>query len=246
MGRVNKKTKGRQAATPKKTKPRHQFVVTPKTDGQRSYLESIKTNVVTLCSGYAGTGKTLLAIGAAMQLYQSTDNQYSKIIIVRPAVEACGEQIGFLPGDLSDKMRPLIQPIVDNLRYFLPGDEGYIMGLLESSSKGAPAIEVIPMGYLRGRTFNNCVVVFDEAQNASPQQMKLFLTRIGKNCKVIIEGDVTQSDKYRERKYNGLFDAITRLEDCPNVGIIALEVVDIQRSKVIAPILARYKDVDGI
>ena len=121
------------------------------------------------------------------------------------------------------------------------------MGLLEpSSANGSPAIEVIPMGYLRGRTFNGCVVVFDEAQNASPQQMKLFLTRIGKNCKVIIEGDVTQSDKYRKREENGLCDAIQRLEDCPNVGIIALEVQDIQRSKVIGPILERYRDVDGI
>lgn len=235
------------ARAKKKTKSRHQFSVYHKSEAQRLYIESIKNNVVTLCAGFAGTGKTLLAIGMAMQLYQDETNNFTKVAVVRPAIEACGESIGFLPGGLSDKMRPLIQPIVDNLRYFLPNDEGYLMGLLEpSSSRGAPAIEVIPMGYLRGRTFNNCVVVFDEAQNASPQQMKLFLTRIGKNCKVIIEGDVTQSDKFRNRKHNGLFDAIQRLEGCPNVGIATLEAIDIQRSKVIAPILARYKDVDGI
>jgi phosphate starvation-inducible PhoH-like protein len=230
----------------KKTKARHQFEVKPRTNGQRKYIESIESNVVTLCSGYAGTGKTLIAIGMAMKLYQKKESKFSKIFVVRPAVEACGEQIGFLPGGLSDKMRPLIQPIVDNLRFFVH-DEGYISSLLEpTSSYGAPVVEVIPMGYLRGRTFNNCIVVFDEAQNASPQQMKLFLTRIGKNCKVIIEGDVTQSDRFKQRKHNGLFDAIRRLEGCPNVGIVALEVKDIQRSPIIGPILERYTDVDGI
>lgn len=236
MGRISKK----------RTKPRNEFIVKPRTKGQRDYIQSIESNVITLCSGYAGTGKTLIAIGMAMRLYQAKDSKYSKIFVVRPAVEACGEQIGFLPGGLNDKMRPLIQPIMDNLRFFIQ-DEGYISSLLDStSSYGAPTIEVIPMAYLRGRTFNNCIVVFDEAQNASPQQMKLFLTRIGKNCKVIIEGDVTQSDRYRQRDRNGLFDAIKRLKDCPNVGIVALEAKDIQRSDIIAPILERYADVDGI
>ncbi|TFH23589.1 PhoH family protein [Candidatus Bathyarchaeota archaeon] len=230
----------------KKTKQRHEFNVKPQTDGQRAYVQSIETNVVTICSGFAGTGKTLLAIGMAMKLYQDKESKFSKIFVVRPAIEACGEQIGYLPGGLSDKMRPLIQPIVDNLRFFIQ-DEGYISSLLEpTSSNGAPIIEVIPMGYLRGRTFNNCVVVFDEAQNSSPQQMKLFLTRIGKNCKVIIEGDVTQADRFRDRKLNGLFDAIKRLEDCPNVGIVAIEAQDIQRSPIIGPILERYEDVDGV
>ena len=231
-------------ATKKKTKTRHKFVVKARTKGQHRYIESIENNVVTLCSGFAGTGKTLIAIGKAMELYQDSDNDYAKIIVVRPAVEACGEQIGFLPGTLQDKMRPLIQPVIDNLRFFVR-DEGYITSLLEPTNGAAPIIEVIPMGYLRGRTFNNCVIVFDEAQNASPAQMKLFLTRIGENCKVIIEGDVTQSDRYRRRNENGLFDAIGRLTDCPNVGVIALEATDIQRSKIIAPILERYADVDG-
>ena len=242
------KTKARVSKAPskKKTKERHKFEVHPKTEGQRKYVESIRTNVVTLCSGFAGTGKTLIAIGMAMSLVQDPETKYSKIVVVRPAVEACGEQIGFLPGGLADKMKPLIQPIMDNLRFFI-SDEGHIGNLLEpTSGHGAPLIEVIPMAYLRGRTFNNCVVVFDEAQNASPSQMKLFLTRIGKNCKVIIEGDITQSDKYKRREDNGLADALKRLQGCKNVGIAILEAVDIQRSEIIAPILERYADVGGI
>lgn len=240
MGRISKKPKLR---TPK-TKPRHRFEVRPRTEGQRRYIESIENNIVTLCSGFAGCGKTLIAIGMAMKLWQ--DKKFGKIFVVRPAIEACGEQIGYLPGGLNEKMRPLVQPIMDNLRFFNT-DEGYITGLLDpTSSFGAPVIEVIPMAYLRGRTFNNCIVVFDEAQNASPQQMKLFLTRIGNNCKVIIEGDVTQSDRYKNRRDNGLSDAIRRLEGCPGVGVVALKTQDIQRSEIIGPILERYVDVDGI
>ncbi len=248
MARVKraKVTRTPRESTKKKAKARHKFAVVAKTPGQKAYIQSIKDNVVTLCSGFAGTGKTLIAIGMAMHLVQDPETDYSKIVVVRPAVEACGEQIGFLPGGLADKMKPLIQPIMDNLRFFI-SDEGHIGQLLEpSSGHGAPLIEVIPMAYLRGRTFNNCVVVFDEAQNASPSQMKLFLTRIGKNCKVIIEGDVTQSDKYKRREENGLADAIGRLQDCENVGISILEARDIQRSKIIGPILERYSDVGGI
>lgn len=229
----------------RKPKLRYKFIVKGKTPGQKQYIQSIQSNTVTLCSGFAGTGKTLIAIGMAMHLTQETD-EFSKVIVVRPAIEACGEKIGFLPGGLGDKMRPLIQPIMDNLRVFTT-DEGYISTLLEPTHQnGAPFIEVIPMAYLRGRNFNNCVVVFDEAQNSTPAQMKLFLTRIGENCKVIVEGDVTQSDRFSHREDNGLYDAIQRLRGCPEVGVVALEAKDIQRSSVIAPILERYKEVDGI
>lgn len=243
---TRKKNKISPSRSKPKTKGRHEFNIWPKTQGQRKYFDSILENTVTLCSGFAGTGKTLIAIGAAMQMVQDSNTDYSKVVIVRPAVEACGEQIGYLPGGLSDKMKPLIQPVIDNLRFFIK-DEGHISRLLEpTSSHGAPLIEVIPMAYLRGRTFNNCVVVFDEAQNASPAQMKLFLTRIGDNCKVIIEGDVTQSDKYLNRNDNGLADAIRRLKGCQDVGIALLEARDIQRSKIIGPILERYNDVGGL
>lgn len=241
-----RRSKSKTAPAPKrKTKERHKFDVKPKSIGQRKYVDSIESNVITLCSGWAGTGKTLIAIGMAMKLVQDPETKYVKVIVVRPAVEACGEHIGFLPGGLSDKMKPLIQPIVDNLRFFI-SDESYLQNLLEPNLHSAPMVEVIPMAYLRGRTFNNCVVVFDEAQNSTPSQVKLFLTRIGKNCKVIIEGDVTQSDKFSDRSQNGLFDAIRRLEGVDNVGICLLEASDIQRSSIIGPILEKYEDVDGI
>lgn len=229
----------------RKTKQRHLFEIKPKSQGQQNYLDSIRKNTVTICDGLAGTGKTMCSVGAALQLVQDENTEYKRIVIVRPAIEACGESIGFLPGGIADKMRPLIQPVIDNLRYFID-DEGYIETMLNGGMNSGPIIEVIPMAYIRGRTLLNCVVIFDEAQNASPQQMKLFLTRIGRHCKVIIEGDGTQSDKYKIMKYNGLNDAISRLGDCPDVGIVLLGENDIHRSKIIAPILERYKDVQGL
>jgi len=201
-----------------------------------------------LTNNFIVTHNTLLAIGKAMELWQKskgTESEFAKVVVVRPAVEACGETIGFLPGGINEKMRPLIQPVIDNLRFFIR-DEAYLNALLEPGNGTAPVIEVIPLAYLRGRTFNNCIVVFDEAQNSSVQQMKLFLTRIGENSKVIIEGDITQSDKFRERDKNGLADAMGRLDGVPDVGIVILGTKDIQRSKIIAPILERYEDIDGI
>jgi phosphate starvation-inducible protein PhoH and related proteins len=240
-----KKTTSTRKVTPK---ARHNFVVKAKTAGQREYIRSISENVVTLCSGPAGSGKTLCSIGKAMELWQKSHGKeggYSKVVVVRPAIEACGESIGFLPGGINDKMRPLIEPVMDNLRFFIQ-DEGYLTSLVEPTSGRAPVIDVIPMAYLRGRTLNSCIVVFDEAQNSSIQQMKLFLTRIGHNAKVIIQGDVTQSDRFRDRTKNGLADAMSRLDGIPNVGIVTLSARDIQRSEIIAPILERYQDVDGI
>ena len=172
-----------------------------------------------------------------MNIYQR-DESYARILIVRPATTACNENIGFLPGGINDKMRPLIQPIVDSLRFFIK-DEGYLASLLPSEM-GLGPIEISSLAYMRGRTFNDCIVVFDEAQNSSPEQMKLFLTRIGKNCKVIIEGDVTQSDISPNIEDNGLFDAIKRLQGVKGIGVVALEKKDIVRSEIVARILDRY------
>jgi len=180
----------------------------------------------------AGTGKTLIAIHAAIDLYEK--QEYEKIFIVRPAIEACGEKIGFLPGGIGDKMKPLVAPIYDNLRVFIK-DEGFISAL----TVGEPSvIEVIPMAFLRGRTLNNCVVILDEAQNTTPAQMKLFLTRIGHNCKVIIEGDSTQSDlDFR----NGLDDIIDKgIGAVEGVGTVELGESDIARSKLVGRILRMY------
>lgn len=215
----------------KRNKPRHSFQIKPITDGQRAYIQSINDNVVTFCDGAAGTGKTLLATGAAMKLLQ--EQSYSHIIIVRPAIEACGEKLGYLPGGFEDKMRPYIQPIVDNLRFFL-NDEGYITTLFETN-----IIEISPIAYLRGRTFNNSVVIFDEAQNSTIKQMKLFLTRIGRNCKVIVEGDSEQSDLDRE-EVNGLGDAMRRFTGVPRIGQVKMGHKDIVRSEIVGAILERY------
>lgn len=221
----------------RRNKPRHSFHVTGKTKGQKQYIQSINDNEITICSGFAGTGKSLIAIGMAMGLYQK-DESYSKILIVRPAIEACNEKLGYLPGGINEKMRPLIQPIVDSLRFFIK-DEGYLSTLLPSDISTGP-IEISSLAYMRGRTFNNCIVIFDEAQNSSHSQMKLFLTRIGKNCKVIIEGDVTQSDISPRMEDNGLYDAIKRLQGVKGIGIVALEKQDIVRSAIVARILERY------
>ena len=224
-------------AAKRRNKPRHSFHVTGKTKGQKKYIQSINDNEITICSGFAGTGKTLIAIGMAMGMYHR-DESYSKILIVRPAIEACNENLGFLPGSINEKMRPLIQPIVDSLRFFIK-DEGYLSSLLPSEV-GLSPIEISSLAYMRGRTFNNCIVIFDEAQNSSPEQMKLFLTRIGSNCKVIIEGDVTQSDLSKNIESNGLYDAIKRLQGIKGIGLVALEKQDIVRSKIVAKILERY------
>ena len=234
MARERRQSKKTPSQPQKRNKPRHNFEIKPKTPAQRRYLDSIETNLVTLCSGPAGSGKTLMAIGSAMRLYHANEI-YGRIIIVRPAIEACGESLGYLPGDADDKMRPFIEPILDNLRYFIT-DEGYITSLLETKT-----IQVSPMAFMRGRTYNNCIVIFDEAQNATRKQMKLFLTRIGKNCKVIIEGDVTQSDIFGQaQEENGLYDAMKRLTRCPDIGVVKLTKQDIQRSRVVANILKRY------
>lgn len=231
--RPSKKTKVSKVEK-KRNKPRHNFNIKPKTPNQKRYIESIKNNTVVLCSGPSGSSKTFTATGMAMKLYQEDENVH-RILIVRPAIEACGESLGYLPGDLDDKMRPFAEPIFDSLRVFIK-DESYIDSLLERK-----IIQIVPMSHMRGRTWNDCVVIFDEAQNATREQMKLFLTRIGFNCKAIINGDVTQSDIPDGRlEDNGLSYAMKRLEECPDIGIIRLNHKDIVRSPIVAEILKRY------
>ena len=218
----------------KRNKERNGFFVEPKTDGQKDYIDSILNNDLTICDGSPGTGKTVLAVGMALKLLQSHE-EYKKIIIVRPALEADGEKLGYLPGGISDKMRPLVQPIVDALRVFI-SDEGYLNTLLPSDSHTS-IIEIRTLAFMRGTNFHDCVVIFDEAQNSTPGQMKLFLTRIGRNCKVIVEGDVEQSDIHGD---NGLEDAMDRLENVEGIGLIELGHKDIVRSYLVSKIMKRY------
>jgi len=161
-----------------------------KTLGQKKYIEAIKKNTITLGIGPAGTGKTYLAVAAAVQAFR--DKQVNRILLTRPAVEA-GEKLGFLPGDMQDKVDPYLRPLYDALGDMLGG---------ESFSKNVERglIEVAPLAYMRGRTLDNAFIILDEAQNATAEQMKMFLTRMGFSSKIVVTGDVTQIDLPRDKK----------------------------------------------
>ena len=206
--------------------------IEPKSIGQRNYLTSISKNKLTVCNGPAGCGKTLLAAAAAFNLLCDNPSIYDHIVIVRPAVTACNEKLGFLPGSLESKMEPFTMPVLYSLSNVV-GRERF------SHLMRSDTIKVIPLAYMRGLTLDNCVVIFDEAQNSTPEQMKMFLTRLGEDCKVIVEGDEDQSDI---RQKNGLTDAAERLMKMRDVGIIDLGRSDVVRSGFVREVLGRYED----
>jgi len=204
--------------------------IDPQSDGQDEYLDSIENNKLTICTGPAGTGKTLIAVASACRMLRE-DADYDHIVIVRPAVTACDEKLGYLPGDMDEKMGPFMLPVLYNLSKVV-GKEYYSL-LMKND-----IIKVIPLAYMRGLTLDNCIAILDEAQNTTPEQMKMFLTRIGEDCKVIVEGDEGQTDI---RSANGLVDAIDRFADMSGVGLIRLDQSDIVRSEFVARIVERYK-----
>ena len=201
----------------------------PRTKAQRSYIHAIKNHCLTFGLGPAGTGKSYCAGALAAESMQ--DGQIERIIITRPAVEA-GESLGFLPGDLDEKFAAYIDAFRDILNERLgAGTVKYLMR--------HDRIVAAPLAYMRGRTFNeDTFVILDEAQNTTPQQMKMFLTRIGENCKVVINGDIHQSDINGP---NGLADAVQRLEGLPNVYIHEFEREDIVRSGLVRDVIDRYE-----
>ena len=218
-------------------KIRKPIVIEGKTEGQKEYLESIDLNDITICNGPPGSGKSLLAVAKALQFVQESRGLYNKIVIVRPALQACDEDLGYLPGTIQEKMAPFLAPIMYNMRHFI--DKGTSDELF-----GDGTIEVMPIAFMRGITFSNTIVIFDESQNSTPEQMKMFLTRIGKDCKAIVEGDIEQSDLRGELKHkNGLWDALERLDDLEGVGIVELENCDIVRSEIVGRILLRYEGI---
>lgn len=232
--RRRREAKAERGASPKKRVPRTQVEVLAKTEGQHYYIKSIEDNDVIICDGKAGTGKTLIAVGMAIKLLRDYPETYNRIIMVRPAVTVQGEDLGYLPGGIDEKMHPFIMPMLDSMRYFL--NEGEM-----SSMMGNGALEIIPVAYMRGRTLNNTIVIFDEAQNSTISQMKMFLTRLGFNSKAIIEGDVTQSDLAGEDKiHNGLADVMKRLDNVEGVAVVQLTADDIVRSPIVARILRHY------
>jgi len=202
-----------------------------RTDGQGRYVQALRTHDVVICSGPAGSGKTYLAVGWAVSLLRS--NAVKKIVLVRPAVEA-GERLGFLPGDLVAKISPYLRPLFDALAEIM--DAETVKKYMEND-----IIEILPLAYMRGRTLNNSVIILDEGQNATPTQMKMFLTRMGLNSKIVVTGDPTQTDLPKTIK-SGLADALQRLKDVEGLAIVQLDQVDIVRNPLVTRIVKAYED----
>ena len=202
-----------------------------KTVGQQTYMKAIMKNTVTIGVGPAGTGKTYLAVAAAVAAFR--EKQVNRIILTRPAVEA-GERLGFLPGDLQNKVDPYLRPLYDAL-YDMLGAETF----QKYQERGS--IEVAPLAYMRGRTLDDSFIILDEAQNTSREQMKMFLTRMGFNSKVVITGDVTQIDLPAD-KTSGLKEAIKVLQDVEGVGICKLTDQDVVRHVMVQRIIKAYDD----
>ena len=205
--------------------------IKPKTIGQKEYIKSVLNNTITIGVGPAGTGKTYLAVAAAVQAFR--DKQVNRIILTRPAVEA-GERLGFLPGDLQSKVDPYLRPLYDAL-FDMLGAETY-QKYLERGN-----IEVAPLAYMRGRTLDDSFIILDEAQNTSREQMKMFLTRLGFNSKIVITGDVTQIDLPTD-KVSGLKEAMRVLKGVEDIAICSLSGADVVRHVIVQRIIKAYED----
>lgn len=203
--------------------------VRPKTLGQKQYVEAILKNAVTFGVGPAGTGKTYLAVAMAVKAFKA--RQVSRIILTRPAVEA-GEKLGFLPGDLQNKVDPYLRPLYDAL-FDMLGAETY-QKLLEKQ-----LIEVAPLAYMRGRTLDDAFIILDEAQNTSPEQMKMFLTRMGTGSKVVVTGDVTQID-LPDKARSGLVDALQVLKNVQGIAMMFFSEKDVVRHRLVQEIIRAY------
>ena len=204
--------------------------VKPKTVGQKNYCENIKKNTITIGVGPAGTGKTYLAVAMAVTAFRA--NQVNRIILTRPAVEA-GEKLGFLPGDLQQKVDPYLRPLYDAL-FDMLGAETY-QRLVERGS-----IEVAPLAYMRGRTLDDSFIILDEAQNTTNEQMKMFLTRLGFNSKMVITGDITQID-LPDGKKSGLKDAVRILKNVDDIAIFRFTEKDVVRHRLVQDIIKAYE-----
>lgn len=204
--------------------------VKPKTLGQRKYLDAIKNNTITIGVGPAGTGKTYLAVAEAVSAFRS--KKVNRIILTRPAVEA-GERLGFLPGDLQQKIDPYLRPLYDAL-FDMLGAENF----QKCQERGD--IEVAPLAYMRGRTLDDSFIILDEAQNTTSEQMKMFLTRLGFNSKAVVTGDITQID-LPDGKKSGLKDAVKILKNIEDIAIIKLSDRDVVRHRLVQEIIKAYE-----
>lgn len=211
-------------------KPKEKFL----TKSQEEYWEVLEKNQIIFCLGPSGTGKSFIAAKKAIDLLWREDNKYEKIIIIRPSIES-GRSIGFLPGDIEAKMNPYSNPTFYLINKIIGKDSAEL--LVKEN-----LIEVIPISYLRGWNIDNSIVLGEEFQNTTPTEMKLILTRIGYNSKFFLSGDIDQSDLFKDKSKNGLFDAKNRLNNINSIGIFEFSENDIVRNPIIGDILKRYNN----
>ena len=213
-----------------KRKQKNKFL----SEHQEDYYNILKNNQITVASGPAGVGKSFIAMKAAVDLLVDTNNSYEKIIIVRPAVEA-EEKLGSLPGGLEEKLDPYIFPSYYLLNKII-GKEA------REELKKAEIIEVFALAYMRGMNIDNSILIFEEAQNSTPNQMKLLLTRIGYNSKFFISGDLEQTDRYKDKKQSGLYDAIQKFSNVSDIGVYDFRDAKNVRNPLISEILKKYEE----
>jgi phosphate starvation-inducible PhoH-like protein len=204
------------------------------TENQRIYYDILKSNQITICSGPAGVGKSYIAMKAAVDLLADPNNSYEKLIIVRPAVEA-EEKLGSLPGNVEEKLDPYIFPSYYLLNKIIGKD-------VREKLKNMEIIEVFALAYMRGMNIDNSILIFEEAQNCTPKQMKLLLTRIGFNSKFFISGDLEQTDRYKDKTHSGLWDALEKFKNIDDIGTFTFKDSDIVRNAIITKILKKYED----
>ena len=204
------------------------------TESQKTYYELLTNNQIVLCSGPAGVGKSYISMKAAVDLLLDPNNSYEKLVIVRPAVEA-EEKLGSLPGNVEEKLDPYIFPSYYLLKKII-GKES------REKLKEAEIIEVFALAYMRGMNIDNTILIFEEAQNSTPNQMKLLLTRIGFNSKFFISGDLEQTDRYKDKRQSGLWDALQRFKSVDDVGVFEFSDKDVVRNPLISKLLKRYEE----